>query len=180
MSINFTAKNVKLTDSLREAIESKLAGLEKISGPMISAEVMLQDEKNESRVEISLKTDHRAYHVEGRNGTIKQALTEAMEKLKTQARKDKEKEVTHDKKKIPVKEVFKEESVVEGDDREVGPVTIELSASRSRKPLTVEEAVFFLQECEENAYMFENADTHRWSVVFRNGQGGVSLIEADK
>jgi len=179
MSINFTAKNVKLTDSLKEAIESKLAGLEKISGPMISAEVMLQDEKNECRVEISLKTAHRAYHVEGRNGSIKQALTDAMEKLKTQARKDKEKDVTHDKKKTPVKAVFQEDAAA-GGEREAGQAAIVISASRSRKPLTVEEAVFFLQECDENAYMFENAETHRWSVVFRNGQGGVSLIEADK
>ncbi|HLP49212.1 MAG TPA: sigma 54 modulation/S30EA ribosomal C-terminal domain-containing protein, partial [Candidatus Kapabacteria bacterium] len=48
----------------------------------------------------------------------------------------------------------------------------------SRKPLSVEEAVFFLKDSGENAYMFPNVETNRMAVVFFNKNKTISIIEA--
>ncbi len=55
--------------------------------------------------------------------------------------------------------------------------SILISDNYSRKPITVEEAVFFLNESQENGFMFINSETNRMAAVFRNPQGGISLIE---
>jgi hypothetical protein len=60
-----------------------------------------------------------------------------------------------------------------------GAENILISDNFSRKPITVEEAVFFLKESKENGFMFINSETSRMTGVFINTQGSISLIEPD-
>jgi hypothetical protein len=55
-----------------------------------------------------------------------------------------------------------------------------VSDNFSPKPLTVDEAVFFLKESGENAFMFVNADKNNMSVVFFNKDNDISVIEANQ
>ena len=181
MSINFATKNVKMPGALKAYIETHLFDIEKIAGEIIDAEVIVNEEKLSFKVEISLKTRLNSFYAEGHNKILKQAVRNTLGTLKNQAKKSKEK-LKEEKKRSGARGFFKRTlSLVTGERSEAPeaakPGAILISDNYSRKPITVEEAVFFLQESRENGYMFINAETSRMAAVFRNPQGSISLVE---
>lgn len=185
MSINFTSKNVKFTGALKAYAEKQLKDIERISGDIIDAEVIISEGKLDFSVELALKTRLHSYHIEDRDPILKQALRSALSTLKAQAKKNKEK-LKREKKRKNKGNIFKRfaamgsEPIESSDFKEsAGVPQLTVSDSFSRKPLSVEEAIFFLNESGENAYMFQNADTNKTAVIFFNKDGNISIIEAD-
>jgi putative sigma-54 modulation protein len=181
MSINFATKNVKMPGALKAYIETHLFNIEKIAGEIIDAEVIVNEEKLSFKVEISLKTRLDSFYAEDRNKILKQAVRNTLGILKNQAKKSKEK-LKEEKKRSGARGFFKRTlGLVTGEKSEAAEAprsgSILISDNYSRKPLTVEEAVFFLLESRENGYMFINSETNRMAAVFRNPQGSISLIE---
>jgi len=181
MSINFATKNVKMPGALKAFIEKHLLDIEKIAGEIIDAEVIVNEEKLSFKVEISLKTRLNSFYAEDRNKILKQAVRNTLVTLKNQAKKSKEK-IKEEKKRSGARGFFKRTlGFVTGERDEPAeaarPDNIVLSDNYSRKPITVEEAVFFLSESREGGYMFINSETNRMAGVFHNPQGGISLIE---
>jgi putative sigma-54 modulation protein len=191
MSINFAAKNVKIPGALKAFIEKHLLDIEKIAGEIIDAEVIINEEKLSFKVEISLKTRLNSFYAEDRNKILKQAIRNALTTLRGQAKRSKEK-LKEGKKRAGAKGIsMATVGLVAGERSERGKrkarsergealaseSAILISDNYSRKPITVEEAVFFLNESKENGYMFINSETNRIAGIFRNSQGGISLIE---
>lgn len=184
MSIKFTSKNVKFTGALKAFTEKHLKGIEKIGGDIIDAEVIISEEKLDFKVEITLKTKLHSYHIQASDPILKQAIRGTLNTLKAQAKKNKEKMKTEKTRHtregiynnfvasepeppIPAEEVT--------DAQESRNLTI--SENFSRKPLSVEEAIFFLKESGENAYMFPNVETNKMSVIFYDNTRNMSIIE---
>jgi putative sigma-54 modulation protein len=181
MSINFVHKNVKLPGALKAYMEKHLGDIEKIAGEIIVAEVIINEEKLSFKVEISLKTRLDSFYAAGHDRILKQAARTALTTLKNQAKKSKEK-IKEGKKRSGAKGFFQRtlERVTgeKGEARETAKSdSILISDNYSRQPITVEEAVFFLNESKESGYMFINAETNRMAGIFRNPQGVISLIE---
>jgi putative sigma-54 modulation protein len=181
MSINFATKNVKMPGALKAFVEKHLLDIEKIAGEIIDAEVIVNEEKLSFKVEISLKTRLNSFYAEDRNKILKQAVRNTLGTLRNQAKKCKEK-IKEEKKRSGARGFFKRTlGLVTGERSEPAEVpagaNILVSDNYSRKPITVEEAVFFLNESRESGYMFINSETSRMAAVFRNPQGGISLIE---
>jgi putative sigma-54 modulation protein len=193
MSINFAAKNVKMPGAIKAHIEKHLLDIEKIAGEIIDAEVIVNEEKLAFKVVISLKTRLHSFTAEERNKILKQAVRNALATLKTQAKRSKEK-TKEEKKRAGAKGISMATVGQLPDERGqraergarvrpplAGPAdrqdNILISDNYSRKPITVEEAVFFLVESKESGYMFVNSETNRMAGVFRTPQGGISLIE---
>jgi len=181
MSINFATKNVKMPGALKAYIETHLLDIEKIAGEIIDAEVIVNEEKLSFKVEISLKTRLDSFYAEERDKILKQAVRNTLATLKHQAKKSKEK-LKEEKKRSGARGFFKRTLGLVTGERSAaaeapGTGSILISENYSRKPITVEEAVFFLQESRESGYMFVNSETNRMAAVFRNPQGSISLIE---
>ncbi len=185
MSINFTSKSVKLTGALKAYAEKNLKSIEAISGEIIDAEVIVSEEKLVYRVEISVKTKLNSYHIEDKDPILKQALRSALNTLKAQAKKNKEKFKVDKKRRNKEKKGFFARFL--GGSSEESPETTEksknkkitISTNYSKKPITIEEAVYFLNESGENAYMFTNSETNKISVVFYDDSKDISIIEAN-
>ncbi len=180
MSITFTSKNTKLTGALKGFVEKNLRNIEKITGDIISSEVIVTQEKLDYRVEISLKTRLNSYYIEGKDQKLKQAVRTALGILKSQAKKNKEK-MKKDKKRLNKRNIFNKFVPYKKHDTEKNRKTGEITISNnfSPKPLSVEEALFFLKDSGENAYMFTNTETNIMSVVFFNKNNEISIIEAN-
>lgn len=185
MSIKFTSKNVKFTGALKAFTEKQLKNIERISGDIIDAEVIVNEEKLDFRVEITLKTKLHSYHIEDRDPILKQALRSALSTLKAQSKKNKEK-LKKEKKRKNKSGVFKKfipgpEPNIEASElkSDTSSDQVTVSDNFSRKPLSVEEAIFFLKESGENAYMFMNAETNKMAVVFYNRNKSISIIETN-
>jgi len=185
MSINFVHRNVKMPGALKAFAEQHLADIEKIAGEIIDAEVIVNEEKLQFKAELSLKTRMDSFHAVGRAKILKQALRDALNTLRGQAKRSKEK-IKESKKRAGAKGISMATVALDaGRRRERGrrpPAPeredgIVISDNYARQPITVDEAVFFLNESGENGYMFLNAETNRLAAVFRNRQGGVTLIE---
>lgn len=190
MSINFTSKNVKLTGALKAFTENYLQTIEKISGDIIDAEITVSEEKLDLRVVMNVKTKMHSYQIEEKDPILKQALRKACNTLKAQAKKHKEK-ITKDKKRLNKEGMINrmvEEDTPPPDPEKVKKVKksapqpandkITVSNNFSRKPLSIEEAIFFLKESGENAYMFPNVETNKISVIFYDENKDYSIIEA--
>lgn len=177
MSTNFTIKNLKFSGALKAYTEKQLRSIEKISGDIISSEVIASEEKFVSKVEITLKTKNHTYHAQDRDQILKQALRKTLNILKSQAKKNMGKLKKEKKRAFPRRDFLlrKKSSDVKPSD----PSKITISENFSRKPYSIEEAVFFLNESGENALMFINAETNKISVVFYNRQNEISIIEAN-
>lgn len=186
MSIKFTAKSLKLPGAMKAFAEKNLKSIEKISGEIIDAEVIVSQEKLDFKVEISVKTRMHSYHLEDSNPILKQALRTTLNVLKSQAKKNKEKLKKDKKRRNKEKtEPFAQFTVggpgeiLEVASREENvPEKIRVSNNFSRKPIPLEEAIFFLKESGENAYMFTNVETNRLSVLFYDESKSLSIIEA--
>lgn len=187
MSIHFVHKNVKMPGALKAFAETHLADIEKIAGEIIAAEVIANEEKLQFKVEISLKTRLDSFVAQGRDKILKQAMRTALATLRQQAKRSKEK-IKESKKRAGAKGIsMATVGLAAGGRRGAAEEAREAPAPRSapivvsdnyaRKPITVEEAVFYLGESQENGYMFINSETNRMAGVFRNPQGGFSLIE---
>jgi putative sigma-54 modulation protein len=182
MSINFTSKNAKFTGALKAFTEKNLESIEKISGNIIDAEIIATEEKLGFKVEITVKTNTNAYHIQDRDPILKQAIRIILNTLKLQAKKNKEK-MKEEKKRAGKGNLLKgftgapEEEPMETPER-APKENITVVENFSRKPLSVEEAIFFLKDSGENAYLFTNVETNRMSVVFFNKNNTISIIEA--
>ena len=177
MSTNFTTKNVKFSGALKAYTEKQLKSIERISGDIISSEVIVSEEKFAFKVEISLKTKNHTYHAQDRDQILKQALRKTLSILKTQSKKNKEKLKKEKKRAFPRREFLLRKKSPEVKRSDMSKITI--SENFSRKPYSIEEAVFFLNESNENAFMFINAETSKISVIFYNRENGISIIEAN-
>jgi ribosomal subunit interface protein len=186
MSIKFTSKSVKLPGAMKAFAEKNLKSIEKISGEIIDAELIVSQEKLDYKVELSLKTRLHSYHLEDKNPILKQALRTTLNILKLQAKKNKEK-LKKDKKRRNKEKTGAFIQFAAAEPTEIAAVeqgeknlleTIKVSHNFSRKPISLEEAMFFLKESGENAYMFTNAETNRMAVIFYDDRKTLSIIEA--
>ena len=189
MSINFATKNIKMPGALKAYIEKHLHDIERIAGAIIDAEVIINEEKLSFKVEITLKTKLNSFYAEDRNKLLKQAVRNTLAMLRSQVKKNKEK-IKEEKKRTSEKDqgFFKrtlgfmtgeKNGAPEGDEalEKSRPGKILISENFSTKPISVEEAVFFLKESGENGYMFVNSETNRLATVFLGKNGSISLIE---
>ena len=180
MNIKYTTKNIKFPGALKAFAENQLMSIAKISGDVIDAEVIVNQEKINFKVEIILKTKLDSYHIKNRDQKLKQALRSALSKIKSQAKKNKEK---HKKEK---KRINKKGFLRVMKRRRTPPILpgeqlngITVSDNFYRKPITVEEAIFFLKASNDNAYLFYNSETDKISVVYFSKNNNISIIEAD-
>jgi putative sigma-54 modulation protein len=181
MSINFSTKNIKMPGALKAYTEKHLHDIEKIAGAIIDAEVIINEEKLSFKVEISLKTRLNSFYAEDRNKILKQAVRNTLTTLRSQTKKNKEK-LKEEKKRTSNKGFFKRTlGFMTGEKNEAAEAAskgnILISENFSAKPITVEEAAFFLKESGENGYMFVNSETNRLAAVFLGKKGSISLIE---
>jgi putative sigma-54 modulation protein len=138
---------------------------------------------------MTVKTRSHSYHVEDKDPILKQALRSVLNTLKARAKKNKEKlkdEKRRNKNKQGIFKAFSREEPGETPAprkkrRTAEPPlneSITVSNNFSRKPLSIEEAIFFLRESGDNAYMFTNVETDKMSVIFYDDSKNISIIEA--
>lgn len=184
MSISFTGKNLKLTGAQKGFTEKKLRAIEKISGDIIAADVIVTQGKLDVKVEMNIKTKIYNYNVEENDPILKQAVRSALANLKKQVKKNKDK-IKEEKKRERPNSRKSDYAIQEQLDNNISLEAkkdkneITIINNYSKKPLSVEEAAFYLKESKENAYMFRNSDSNKLTVIFFNKNNSLSIIEEE-
>jgi len=179
MQILITAKNIALTDAIRNYAEKKVGRLEKYFDSITEATVVLEVQKNLHIVEVLIaakgvfmkgleKSEDLYASIDLATDKIEKQLVKYKEKLKTKKLQDKEFEA-------PLKlNVFDSASLESIDEDNKLIITKEIPV----KPMDVEEAAMQMELLNKAFFVFRNAEDGQIAVVYQRDDGNIGLIEA--
>ena len=178
MNVEFTGRNLAITDDVREFTGEKLARLERHSGRLDEVHVILTAEKHRQTCDIVVRGPHLTLTAAGETDDLYAAIAQAVDKLTRQAEKHKGSRVARRRGNqrgpaSPSPEAAPA-AVGERDLPRVIPTD-----NHSLKPMTVEEAALQIQARDDAFLVFRNADSQRIGVVYRRADGNLGLIEPE-
>jgi putative sigma-54 modulation protein len=113
MEIKVNFKNIKSSDKLRDYVEEKLNRVDKLFDKPTEARVVFSKEKDIRIVEINLISSKLNIHVKETGGNMRPAIDLAVDKLKKQLKKIREKIYNHRTRRKPREEVVENEIIEE-------------------------------------------------------------------
>jgi putative sigma-54 modulation protein len=180
MQVKIKSKNLNLSDGQKDLIETKVLKLQNFAD-------RLGDESAEFRVEVRHEKSRKASDAyicqltifapsavirsETRNETIENAVDECMDKIKGQIEKYKSKMHRTGKKGSEPQPVVQEEGEFEI------PNVLRRKRFSDSSPLTEDEAIEKMELVGHGFFLFNNADTGRFSVVYKRDDGYYGIIE---
>lgn len=177
MNIQITARNIDLTDAIRDYAEKKVSKLEKYFDHITEANVLLEVQKNVHIVEVLLSA--KGVFMKGleKSEDLYASIDLAIDKIEKQLVKYKEKlkdKKLHDKDyDTPLKlNILDSQSVEDSETRVI--ITKDIPV----KPMDAEEAVMQMDLLNKSFFVFRNSDTNELAVVYQRDDGNIGLIEA--
>jgi putative sigma-54 modulation protein len=181
MDVDFSGKNVTLTDALRAKAQKKIAKLERFTGPMVSAHVSLQVERRVHHAELMIHCAHdRIYKASGMAEDMYMAINEAADAIEQQAKKEKGRRLSGRNRGVATSE----SSEGEAEEEEEPPKQQKEERYARRgdlflpKPMSVADAMLAIRELRAPVVVFRDAKSGRLQVLFKDEGGAFSLIEA--
>lgn len=177
MKVEYIARKVTLTDSVRDIAEKKLAKVEKYFNDIIDLRLEISQERHLYVADIFLKGKDFSLKSTSSNKDLTTAIQDAIDKLEMQARRAKTRLKDHKRHGSDVRdEVVRDEEALEpADDGGEAPRIVETSAIPV-KPMSVDEAVMQLEESGEHFLVFHNAGSNQVNVLYRRSDNNLGLI----
>ena len=174
MNVEFTGRNLVITDDVRAFTEDKLSRLERHAGALDEVHVILTAEKHRQACDIVVRGSHGTLTAAEETSDLYAAIAQTVDKLTRQAEKHKGSRVARRRgnhRGLP-------RAVAPASANAEGPQLIP-SERVSPKPMTVEEAALQIQAADDAFLVFRNADSQRISVVYRRADGNLGLIDPE-
>ena len=170
MKIIVSGKQMSVRESLKLAIEKKLAKFNKFFGEETEALVSCKARKGVKIIEITIVYGGATFRSEEESDTFITALDRSMESLERQIRKQK----TRLEKRLK-SDAFIDEPVPEfAEEVEFKIVKKKVYTA---KPMSVEEAILQMNLLGHNFYIFSNSETEDKNVVYKRKDGNYGVIE---
>ena len=170
MKMNFTARQMKVYDSVKETAEKKLAKFDKFFGGDAEMDITFSMPNNLEMVEITIRSQGMVFRAEESSDTFANAIDAATEALERQIRKNK----TRLQKRIKG-EAF-DNIDTEYEDVEEEYVQNVRTKTFPFKPMSVEEAILQMNLLAHDFFVFKDAETLETCVVYKRKRGGYGLI----
>ena len=175
MKFEYTGRHIEVTPALRSHVEEHFERLNHLfDGQALNAHVIIEVEKGRHRSEIIVKWRNEVLTANTTLADMYQSLSKTIDKIEKQASKIKNKIIDkhHKAKKV---------TAVATPVDEVAPAPTNpriVSARRyAVKPMTAEEAVFRLNDEENQFLVFRNAEDEKVSVIYKRKDGNYGLIQ---
>lgn len=176
MRVEYSGKNLSLTDSIRGKVEAKLKKLERFTGPDAAAHISFEVERHLNRVDLVIHASHdRIFKAHAAAEDMYIAISDAADAIEQQAKKDKEKRTTGRKGAAPP--ASEEEEEAPQPERRRGFEVRRRGDLFIAKPTTVQDACLLLQEKKAPALVFVAAPSGKLTVLVREGRDGFLLVE---
>jgi putative sigma-54 modulation protein len=182
MRIDFSGKNLALTDALRSKAENKIGKLERFTGPIVSAHASFEVERHVHHVDLVVHCAHdRIYKARGISEDMYLAVNDATNAIEQQAKKEKDKRLAgrgkSGAKSSPEAAAGDEEDEESHGPRRRGPAIKRREDLYSPKPLSLPDAIMLLGEEKLPLLAFRDGDSGRLMVIFKDKEGRVNLVE---
>lgn len=173
MKIEFNSKNYTISDKLKDIIEKKVSKLDKYFNDDAEAKILCKMEGNTAKLELSIRSKGLFYRSEVSSDNMYDNIDLALPKVERQIIKYGDKFFTRLKKDSLSGQdfLFFDELPVFKKPEVVRKKVFEL------EPISVEDAEIFLDNIDNNFYVFLNRETGRVNVLYRRNDGNLGLIE---
>lgn len=175
MILNFTGKNVEVTEALKDVTNRKLKRLDKYFQKDVVGNVIFSVERNWKILEITINLPGTILRVEESSDDMYTSIDKAVDVLERQIRKYK----TRLQKRNQTGETIRFENVIPLKEDEDEKPKIVKTKRFGMKPMSAEEAVLQMELLRHNFFVFMNADTEEVSVVYKRKDGNYGLIEPE-
>ena len=176
MKLNFTGKNMEITDALRDVTAKKLGKLGKYFQRDIEGNVTFSSEKNRKIIEVTINLPGTIIRAEESTEDMYASIDRAVDVLERQIRKHK----TKLQKRYQNNETIRFENVIplpREDDYEK-PRLVKRKKF-GLKPMSSEEAILQMELLRHNFFVFLDSDSEGIHVVYKRKDGNYGLIEPE-
>ena len=170
MKMNFTARQMRVYDQVKETAEKKLAKFDKFFDDA-EMDVTFSMANDLERVEITIRAGGMVFRAEEADKTFANAIDAAIEALERQIRKNKTR--LQKRLKSGAFDTFDGEAFDQGEEEFELDVR---TKTFSFKPMSIEEAILQMNMLGHDFFVFKDAETLETCVVYRRKRGGYGLI----
>lgn len=177
MKVTVIARNIELTEALKESVESKISKFDKYFEPNVEAKATLSVQKNRQTVEVTIPINGAILRAEESTDDMYKSIDFVEEKLERQIRKQKTK-LAKKKHNQSLKLNMLEELGLDNDETEEESRVVKVKKF-AIKPMDAEEAVLQMELVGHNFFVYKDAETGAVNVVYKRKDGQYGLIEPE-
>ncbi len=176
MKLNFTGKNMEITDALRDVTQKKIGKLDKYFQKDIEGNVTFSSEKNRKIIEVTINLPGTIIRAEESTDDMYVSIDKAVDILERQIRKHK----TKLQNRYKNSETIRFENVVPLSQEEDSykPKLVK-KKKFSIKPMSSDEAILQMELLRHNFFVFMDANNEDVSIVYKRKDGNYGLIEPE-
>ncbi|MBQ8145462.1 MAG: ribosome-associated translation inhibitor RaiA [Clostridia bacterium] len=170
MKMNFTARQMRVYDSVKEMAQKKLSKFDKFFADGAEMDITFSMPNELEKVEITIRSQGFVFRAEEASETFATSVDRAIDALERQIRKNK----TKLQKKIRDEGfALLDEEMPDVEEEAYDNVKIKTFPF---KPMNVEEAILQMNLVGHDFYVFKDAETLETCVVYKRKAGGYGLI----
>ena len=183
MEIRVHANHMSLTDDLRRMAVEKVSHAVRVFDGVGFIDVEFTEEHNPRiaaerfRLEITSSAAGQVVRVEAAEAEPRTVLDAAVDKFERQLRRLKKRLIARGRRSD--KRLNETAGGAETKQQEETAVVIDRVKRFAVKPMTVEEAALQMELLEHSFYLFLNAETDQYGVLYRRRGGTLGLIEPE-
>lgn len=174
MKVTVIAKNIELTNALREMVEKKISKLGRYFNSDIEAKATLTVQRNRHIIEVMIPFNGVVLRGEESNDDMYKAIDLVEEKLERQIRKQKTKLSRR-----------KNGSLKFGEIIDLSPVAADEEAKLVRrkrfgvKPMDVDEAILQMELVGHSFFVYQDVESNKINVIYKRKDGDYGLLDPE-
>ena len=179
MKCNIRGEKIKVTDSIKNYIETKLSKLDKYFKSDVSSNVLIKLKGNKEVIEVTIPYDKYILRSILEHDDLYAAIDLVVDKLERQIRKNKTKMKKQIKTSGEKINSLYEEEIVEEEENDDNTGRIVKREYIEMKPISDEEAILQLDLVSTDFYVYRNR-SNRLAVIYRRKDGNYEVIETSE
>lgn len=172
MKLKITAKNIKLTQAIKDFAQSKVDRLDKFFENGWAEVVISVDKKINQRAEITIHVDKKKFTAKAVEEDLYKAIDAVILKIEAQVRKNKGKKVNS--KKLPKEELASYYGAVFAPQTDVKFSVIK---QVEVLPMNPEDAAYEMERLGYTFWMFLDEESKQINLIFKRLDGTYGLIQ---
>lgn len=173
MKVTVIAKNMELTDALKEIVQKKISKLEKYFDSNVEAKATLKVQKNRHTIEVTIPFNGVILRGEEATSDMYKSLDLVEEKLERQIRKQKTKLSRKNNGSLRFAESNIDVKLEEAEGKLVRVKKFGV------KPMDSEEAILQMDLLGHNFFVYQDADSNKVNVIYKRKDGDYGLLEPE-
>lgn len=175
MKVTVIAKNIELTQALKEIVQKKISKLEKYFEVEVEAKATLSVQKNRQIIEVTMPFNGAILRSEESTDDMYKSIDLVEDKLERQIRKQKTR--LSRKNNGSLKFAALNDSKVESNEDDEGSLV--KVKKFGVKPMDSEEAILQMDLLGHNFFVYQDSESSKVNVVYKRKDGNYGLLEPE-